>query len=197
MKQIVVCLLAIFVAQVRLLVLLNYIFNKFNFKKANYNCIWYGECGQSDRVSDHKYNCKYTGPAKPLQDENSLKLLKELCPHLYNGTSTVTCCDSSQIARFHNDLSLPKQLTSRCPACYLNFRTFLCDLTCSPIQSEFLIITKEQNYNNTNNSIDMIPSLKDGFSEITEINYTVTNSFTNSLYNSCKLVSLESALNKP
>lgn len=35
------------------------------------HCVWYGECGESEKVPGKKYNCKYTGPAVPLPSEGS------------------------------------------------------------------------------------------------------------------------------
>lgn len=179
------------------------------------DCIWYGECGQSDRVSSAKYNCKYLGPPIAQTNQTYLDLLKDLCPHLYNGpNATSTCCDLAQLNRFNNDLSFPRQLMSRCPACFLNFRTFLCDMTCSPKQNEFLLITAEQPYNNKavdeNEAQNILKqkdeedyvydeeqsskakrdlekkSLKDQKMEITEISYYLTSNFTTNMYNSCK-----------
>ena len=48
--------------------------------------------------------------------------------------------------RLQSDLSVPRQLMSRCPACFFNFKAFLCDLTCNPNQSDFLLVTSEQDY---------------------------------------------------
>lgn len=33
------------------------------------HCVWYGECGESEKVPGKKYNCNYTGPPKPLGSE--------------------------------------------------------------------------------------------------------------------------------
>lgn len=30
------------------------------------HCVWYGECGESEKVPGKKYNCNYTGPPRPL-----------------------------------------------------------------------------------------------------------------------------------
>lgn len=35
------------------------------------HCVWYGECGESQKVPGKKYNCNYTGPAVPLPSEGS------------------------------------------------------------------------------------------------------------------------------
>lgn len=60
---------------------------------------------------------------------------------MYNGDQTHTCCDEVQLGHLENDLSFPKQLMTRCPACFINFKAFLCDFTCSPKQREFLVVT--------------------------------------------------------
>lgn len=33
------------------------------------HCVWYGECGESEKVPGKKYNCDYSGPPKPLPAE--------------------------------------------------------------------------------------------------------------------------------
>lgn len=33
------------------------------------HCVWYGECGDSEKVPGKKYNCNYTGPPRPLLSE--------------------------------------------------------------------------------------------------------------------------------
>jgi hypothetical protein len=42
-----------------------------------------------------------------------------------------------------SQLSVPKQLMARCPACLANFKSFLCDMTCSNKQSEFIVDTSQ------------------------------------------------------
>ena len=132
----------------------------------------YGECGPAQNSA--VYNCEYTGKAKPLQPEAS-ELLQELCPHLYTGAnSTNICCDYAQLSRFSTSMQLPKQLMSRCPACYRNFKAFLCDMTCGPNQSDFLLVTGRSVFNETKQS------------QITSYTYHITNYYTNELFNSCK-----------
>jgi Niemann-Pick C1 protein len=137
------------------------------------DCIWYGQCGPSGQGDNGVYNCKYNGPPKPQTNETFLSTFKELCPHLYNETHpTETCCDYAQLSRFKQQLSVPKQLMSRCPACYLNFRTFLCDFTCNPHQQDFMIVTQEQDYT---------PKQQ----EVVSLTYYITNSSVDQLYQSC------------
>ncbi len=137
-------------------------------------------------------------------------MYKELCPHLYNGpNNTRTCCDIQQLSYFDRDLTVPKQLMSRCPACFTNFVAFLCDLTCGPTQSDFLVINsfrptpsissarnKEIDDLNTSyeteSSEDANKRKKRNVKpneqkyDVTEVTYYMTNNFTSGLFNSCK-----------
>lgn len=181
------------------------------------NCIWYGECGPSAAGNGLKYNCEYKGEAKQLLDKDSLAIIKDLCPHLYQGDNqTYTCCDPAQIHRFNEDLSLPKQLLLRCPACYRNFRTFLCDMTCNPNQAQFLNITKDQpctnktkeiereevtqeeneDYDDDDSLIKKRSTDDDQCMEITQLNYEITPFFVERFYNSCKDVKFSSSNGK-
>ncbi len=136
------------------------------------DCVWYGECG--DAMNGGKYNCKYDGPAKPLENDPALhELYKATCPHLYEGNSTRTCCSAAQIKRIDDNLSLPKQLMSRCPSCFANFKAFLCDFTCSTQSSEFLLVTDEAEYNETQ-------------LQIKAVTYHLTDYYAQNMYDSCK-----------
>ena len=102
----------------------------------------YGQCGPSGRGDDGHYYCKYEGEAIKQNSTEFLTLFKEVCPNLYNGMEhTTTCCDLPQLKYMDSQLSVPKQLMSRCPACLANFKSFLCDMTCSNKQSEFIVDT--------------------------------------------------------
>ena len=78
--------------------------------------------------------------------------------------------------RFNLDMSVPRQLMARCPACYLNFRTFFCDLTCAPDHANFMSVVKAQPFGNK------------GQQSVLEVNYAVTNYSVNALFDSCKNV---------
>jgi len=101
----------------------------------------YGQCSPSGRGDDGHYYCKYDGEAIKQNSTEFLTLFKDVCSNLYNGTEhTSTCCDLNQLKYMDSQLSVPKQLMSRCPACLANFKSFLCDMTCSSKQSEFIVI---------------------------------------------------------
>lgn len=42
------------------------------------------ECG-TNLLRGKNVNCFYNGPAKNMNDSESLNLIQELCPYLYNG----------------------------------------------------------------------------------------------------------------
>ena len=151
----------------------------------NANCIWYGECGPSQ--NDGRYNCKYQGEARPLGPDPELNnVFKDLCPHLFNGVNeTSTCCARDQIERINKDMSLPHQLMSRCPACFRNFKAFLCDFSCNPKQSEFLLVTQEQPYVPDTNEIKKI-SDNSAQMEIVRLTYHATNQYVENMFNSCQ-----------
>ncbi|KAI4810317.1 hypothetical protein KUCAC02_019156, partial [Chaenocephalus aceratus] len=86
------------------------------------HCVWYGECGESEKVPGKKYNCNDTGPPKPLEHE-------------------VTNFSRS----FVLDMTMATEASaflSRCPACFFNLMNLFCELTCSPHQSQFMNATK-------------------------------------------------------
>lgn len=168
------------------------------FEFVNSKCIWYGKCGKSTRVSDRYYYCKDDGEPRLQTDENFLKLFENLCPHIYNGQNdTRTCCDMEQLNLFNLDLAVPKQLMSRCPACLTNFIAFLCDFTCGPTQSDFMIINNFVPTPPDFRNLILTSSYKDIASDdihknkkqtfdVTEVTYFLTNNFTSGLFNSCK-----------
>ncbi|XP_073710084.1 NPC intracellular cholesterol transporter 1 [Misgurnus anguillicaudatus] len=137
------------------------------------HCIWYGECGKSD-IPEKKLNCNYTGPPLPLSGEGQ-ELLQELCPSYVYGDNRV-CCDAQQLKTLKDSMQIPLQYLSRCPACFFNFMSLFCELTCSPRQSQFLNVTEykivpdEQGRNTTN---------------VNKLTYYIGQTFANAMYNAC------------
>ncbi|XP_066513297.1 NPC intracellular cholesterol transporter 1-like [Hoplias malabaricus] len=145
------------------------------------HCIWYGECGNS-KIPDRPYNCYYTGPPKPLAEEGQ-ELLNELCPGLVYGSQSV-CCDTQQLKTLKHSIQIPLQYLSRCPACFFNFITLFCELTCSPHQSLFLNVTEITPYPGHNSS------------NVHRLTYYINQTFANSMFNSCKDVQAPSSSQK-
>eukprot|EP00064_Thunnus_orientalis_P007459 superscaffoldBa00000832_g7480 len=137
------------------------------------HCVWYGECGESVKVPGKKYNCNYTGPPMPLQDEG-YDLLTELCPGYDYGNRSL-CCNVDQLRTLKGSLQLPLQFLSRCPACFFNLMNLFCELTCSPHQSQFMNGTQ---FNESN---------------VVEVQYYIGQTFSNAMYNACKDVQAPSS----
>ena len=124
-------------------------------------CVWYGQC----TTGSHAKNCLYNGPAKNLNDSEGVAILNSLCPEL---RGQPTCCTIKQLQALKTNLQTMKQLTSRCPACWNNMRRLYCEMTCDKDQSLY-----------------MDPSLVIG-DFIQEINYYVSPTFKQGLFDSCK-----------
>ncbi|XP_071347267.1 NPC intracellular cholesterol transporter 1 [Trachinotus anak] len=137
------------------------------------HCVWYGECGESEKVPGKKYNCNYTGPPIPLPSEG-YELLTELCPGYDYGNRSL-CCDVDQLHTLKGSLQLPLQFLSRCPACFFNLMNLFCELTCSPHQSQFMNATKVN------------------ASSVVEVQYYIGQTFANAMYNACKDVQAPSS----
>ncbi|TRY88827.1 hypothetical protein DNTS_033075, partial [Danionella cerebrum] len=90
----------------------------------------------------------------------------ELCPGLAYGQNNV-CCDTQQLITLKSNIQIPLQYLSRCPACFFNFMTLFCELTCSPRQSEFLNATQISN------------------GSVQEVSYHIGQSFANAMYDAC------------
>uniref|UniRef100_A0A672RU42 Niemann-Pick C1 protein-like n=1 Tax=Sinocyclocheilus grahami TaxID=75366 RepID=A0A672RU42_SINGR len=138
----------------------------------SFHCIWYGECGNSTKVPEKKLNCNYTGPPFPLPDKEGQDLLQELCPGLVYGDNKV-CCDTQQLRTLKTNMQLPLQCLSRCPACFFNFMTLFCELTCSPRQSDFVSATNFSTFDKNTTNVD-------------KVSYYISQTFANAMYNACR-----------
>ncbi|KAM5157084.1 NPC intracellular cholesterol transporter 1 [Mantella aurantiaca] len=140
------------------------------------HCVWYGECGKAE--GDKRYNCEYLGPPIPLPEAGH-ELLQQLCPSLYYGNVSL-CCDVQQLNTLNMNLQLPLQFLSRCPSCFYNLMILFCELTCSPIQSEFLNVTNAIHMDYINSD------LTEGKKSIITMDYYIGKTFANAMYNACK-----------
>ncbi|XP_004853210.1 Niemann-Pick C1 protein isoform X2 [Heterocephalus glaber] len=145
------------------------------------SCIWYGECGIAS--GDKRYNCKYSGPPKPLP-KDGYDLVQELCPGFFFDNVSL-CCDVQQLQTLKENLQLPLQFLSRCPSCFYNLMNLFCELTCSPHQSQFLNVTATEDY------VD--PYTNQTKTNVKELQYYVGQSFANAMYNACRDVEAPSS----
>ncbi|XP_053427652.1 NPC intracellular cholesterol transporter 1 isoform X3 [Nycticebus coucang] len=145
------------------------------------SCVWYGECGIAS--GDKRYNCKYSGPPKPLP-KDGYDLVQELCPGFFFDNVSL-CCDVQQLRTLKDSLQLPLQFLSRCPSCFYNLLNLFCELTCSPRQSQFLNVTATEDY------VD--PVTNQTRTNVKELQYYIEQNFANAMYNACRDVEAPSS----
>ncbi|KAG4382084.1 hypothetical protein AAZX31_14G001600 [Glycine max] len=137
----------------------------FRAKHSEEYCAMYDICGQS---SDGKaLNCPYGSPSVKPDDLLSAKI-QSLCPTI---TGNV-CCTADQFDTLRVQVQQAVPILVGCPACLRNFLNLFCELSCSPNQSLFINVTSisEVNGNMTVDGID----------------YYITETFGEGLYESCK-----------
>ncbi|KAJ4829723.1 hypothetical protein Tsubulata_020732 [Turnera subulata] len=155
-------------------------------------CAMYDICGA--RSDGKVLNCPYNTPSvKP--DELFSSKIQSLCPTI---TGNVCCTESqfetlrSQVQQVFTSFLLPSHFTHfpgllqskyplqavpllvGCPACLRNFLNLFCELSCSPDQSLFINVTSTSEVN--------------GNLTVDGIEFYVTDTFGEGLYNSCKEV---------
>ncbi|GFY94496.1 patched family protein [Actinidia rufa] len=128
-------------------------------------CAMYDICGE--RTDGKVLNCPYGSPSvKP--DELFSERIQSLCPTI----SGNVCCTEYQFETLRAQVQQAIPFLVGCPACLRNFLNLFCELSCSPKQSLFINVTSisEVNGNLTVDGID----------------FFVTDTFGEGLYNSCK-----------
>ena len=140
--------------------------------------MWYGQCGTNPRTYK-PVNCVYNGLAKPVDGSESFDILAKLCPEISHSYSRV-CCSYEQLVSLQSGIQSAKQMMSRCPSCWRNFRELYCRLICSPNNSMFIEPTE----------------LSADKKAILSINYYVEKAYRDGLYDSCKDVIFPSSKQK-
>ncbi|KAI0983277.1 hypothetical protein GJ496_010416 [Pomphorhynchus laevis] len=121
------------------------------FKTISSKCITYGQCGTNEY--GYSQNCLYDGPPKALNNTDVIRDLKVLCPWYFKANSNDTlplCCDSNQAKTLVSLAQLPQLIVGRCPACWRNLRTLMCERACSPEISNFEAVTNTVSYIDSN-----------------------------------------------
>ena len=99
------------------------------------------------------------------------------------GDRPLTCCDLDQLRSFKKNMGVPQQLLLRCPSCYYNFLYLFCYFTCDPMQADFVKVSMK------------LPNLlnpSDPRQVIQMVDYHVSDTYANGLYDSCKDVQMPS-----
>ncbi|XP_047325787.1 NPC intracellular cholesterol transporter 1-like isoform X2 [Impatiens glandulifera] len=134
-------------------------------RHGNEYCAMYDICGKRD---DGKVlNCPYGSPSiKP--DELFSARIQSLCPTI----SGNVCCTEAQFDTLRQQVQQAIPFLVGCPSCLRNFLNLFCELSCSPDQSLYINVTSISEVNGT--------STVDG------IDFLISHTFGEALYNSCK-----------
>ncbi|KAF3628716.1 putative serine/threonine-protein kinase Cx32, chloroplastic-like [Capsicum annuum] len=128
-------------------------------------CAMYDICGAR---SDNKVlNCPFGSPSVKPSELLSSKI-QSLCPTI---TGNV-CCTETQFDTLRAQVQQAIPFLVGCPACLRNFLNLFCELTCSPNQSQFINVTSISKVKNN--------------STVGGIDYFITDTFGEVLYESCK-----------
>ncbi|XP_076350030.1 NPC intracellular cholesterol transporter 1-like [Tachypleus tridentatus] len=136
-------------------------------------CVMNTECGD-DPLTGLKAPCASHIHPKALTNKTSIKLLQQLCNKAFDtDAGSPVCCDDHQMNSLSKQLLGPLALLlQRCPSCFKNLANVFCMMTCSPDQSSFIQVL--------NTTV-----ISQGKNMVTEINYYMTNAFSDSLFDSC------------
>ncbi|CAN8001198.1 unnamed protein product [Ixodes pacificus] len=138
------------------------------------SCEFRGHCA-NDADTDKAIPCAVHQDAVALETPTSWQAFADLCPQLAAEIhpDRKVCCDVSQVEDLARELEQPARLgMAKCPGCMLNFRDFLCRMTCSPKQSDFLAVNA---------------TAREGIGpHVVEMIYAVREEFAQGVYDSCK-----------
>lgn len=145
-------------------------------------CVFRSQCGFTpgpDPGKDIPVPCKYDGPPQVINDTHILKQFDLLCPSLnvLENIDKGLCCDLDQVKTYLDSMRRAKDVIGSCPSCLINFSHLFCDLSCNPNQAQFAKVTKASPYNNTKQPNAL---------QVDSIEYTLSNTFVDGLFNSCK-----------
>ncbi|KAI3517965.1 hypothetical protein L1887_06233 [Cichorium endivia] len=128
-------------------------------------CAMYDICGA--RSDGKVVNCPFGSPSVKPDDLLSAKI-QSLCPTI----SGNICCTEAQFDTLRSQVQQAIPFLVGCPACLRNFLNLFCELTCSPNQSQFINVTD-------------ISKIKNN-STVGGIDYYITDTFGEGLFDSCK-----------
>lgn len=99
-----------------------------------------------------------------------------MCVFFSGDDNTHTCCSIDQVRGIKSSVRLAETILKKCPACYYNFLNLICQVACSPYQSEFM--WRDMDAEKPSGYTDGVPA----------VNMLVSQDFANGLYESCDSV---------
>ncbi|KZC13635.1 Niemann-Pick C1 protein [Dufourea novaeangliae] len=138
------------------------------------HCVWYGDC--TEEGSTKHVTCVSNDPPQQIQDKEIAKKLREKCPQYFEETDMPKlCCDNGTIGTLLGQMGMVEGVFGRCPTCVRNAYKLICDMSCSPVQSQFMEV------------MDTAVNSR-GQSYVTEIKALVSEEYLNGTFDSCKTV---------
>lgn len=61
---------------------------------------------------------------------------------IVDGKTLNTCCGVDQLRTMGESIVIAANFLHRCPSCMRTFSSFICEMVCSPKQSQFMNVTK-------------------------------------------------------
>lgn len=146
-------------------------------------------------------NCLADDPLHPedkevklLSNATSIARLREFCGDTLDfygeepGGGYALCCADDQINELSGQILMAKDIISRCPACWRNFRQVFCELACSPYQKHF---ERAALFEKTPPDPETGEILRPRM--VRELELYVTERYISSTYDSCKDIVMGSA----
>ncbi|CAN7137118.1 unnamed protein product [Brassica rapa subsp. narinosa] len=161
-------------------------------------CAMYDICGA--RSDGKVLNCPFNIPAVKPDDLLSSKI-QSLCPTIAGDV----CCTETQFDTLRSQVQQAIPFIVGCPACLRNFLNLFCELTCSPDQSLFINVTSTTKvykiifFTQTlicleqHHQLAYVQVQIKNNSTVDGIEYYITDSFGEGLYESCKNVKFGSS----
>jgi Niemann-Pick C1 protein len=135
-------------------------------------CVMYKQCGIVGKFGDNRpLDCVYNKPAVAPTGDFKVSLAS-FCGEEYGD---LACCDidefNTMIAK--TNLGIAQGFLQNCPACWQNWKSIFCQLTCSSNQSMFLNVTQTAPVANTTES------------HVKKLTYYMNPQMANGFYDSC------------
>ena len=137
-----------------------------------------------------------------MTDPADIKMLEGVCPELFlglgnsfgnkllviglmtfiiactteEGVDPLFCCSHRQVELLDYNINLLVGLIGRCPSCARNLRVVFCSMSCDPHQSKYL---------SPNETLDYVTPGGENLTLITALNYHISETYVQGLYNSC------------
>ncbi|CAG7821814.1 unnamed protein product [Allacma fusca] len=144
-------------------------------EKSRGHCVKYDQCETDDGGA---IDCALESAPKKLEAE-VLKDLKEYCSEVVDTYGDHLCCSEAQVGEITSNFGLLSGVLGRCPACFNNLKRSFCEMTCSPLQYQFVNVTKT------------VKNTK-GQDLVNEMRVYVKSSYAQATFDSCRNVLMPS-----